>query len=267
MSVADVPSGPWAARCATHPEEAATGTCARCGTFLCGLCTRTVLGRVYCGPCAERPEVNFLERFRLGLWGRRDAWAWAAGIACALLVPLTAFLLVRGEFAVGAGCALSAGVGGAFFLGLPWARHALLAAPVVLALGSALRGWGYAAVGFGCLFVSALSIVSSTRNQLFFQREVSEKQLLRLWHVRENNPLARTALSVALGGVFLPVMAPLAILLGGWALSRVNPTSYPPVGRKGQALAAIGVGVTALALWGLLLWPRLGGLLDRLMEG
>ncbi|MDC0711878.1 hypothetical protein POL68_25645 [Stigmatella sp. ncwal1] len=267
MSVADVPSGPLAPRCATHLDEGATGTCSRCGTFFCGLCARTVLGRTYCGACAARPEVNYLERFRLGLWGRRDSWAWSAGFISALLVPLAAFLLVEGEPVLGVACALSAGVGGAFFLGLPWARYALLAAPVVLALGSGARGWLHAAVGFGCLFISAFSIVASTRNQLFFRRPVSEQQLLRLWHVRENNPLARSALSVALGGVFLPVLAPLAIVLGGWALSRVNPTSLPPVGRKGQAVAAIVVGGASLALWGLFLWPRLGGLLDRFLEG
>ncbi|SEU31596.1 hypothetical protein [Stigmatella erecta] len=267
MSAADGLSHPLRARCATDPEEAATGTCSRCGTFFCGRCVQTVLGRPYCGPCAGRPEVNYLERFRQKLWGRRDGWGWLAGMAGALFAALAVFLLLQGQLAQGALCAAGTAVCGAFFLGLPGAREAFIATPLVLALGSALQGQPETAVGLGLLALAALSLLFDTRNQLFFRRPVPEERLLRLWHVRENNPLARQALSVALGGLLLPLLAPLALLLGAWALKRVDPTAVPPIGRRGQALAALVLGAASLALWGLVLWPRLGLFLARFTGG
>lgn len=42
------------ARCAKHAARAATGVCARCGDYLCGLCGRRVAERLYCQPCSER---------------------------------------------------------------------------------------------------------------------------------------------------------------------------------------------------------------------
>jgi hypothetical protein len=251
------------ARCAAHPEEAATGTCARCGTFFCGRCVQTVLGRPYCGPCAGRPEVNYLEHFRRRLWGRRDGWGWLAGMAGILFAALAVFLLLQGQLAQGALSAVGMAVCGAFFLGLPGAREAFIATPLVLALGSAAAGQRETAVGLGLLSLAALSLLFDTRNQLFFRRPVPEERLLRLWHVRENNPLARQALSVALGGLLLPLLAPLALLLGAWALRRVDPTAVPPIGRRGQALASMVLGGASLALWVWVLWPRLGLFLAR----
>jgi hypothetical protein len=267
MSAADGLPPSLRARCAVHPEEAATDTCSRCGTFLCGRCVQPVLGRPYCGACAGRPEVNYLERFRQKLWGRRDGWAWLAGLAGGLFAALAVFLLLQGQLAQGTLSAVGLAVCGAFFLGLPGAREAFIATPLVLAVGSAAQGQQEAAVGLGLLALAALSLRFDTRNQLFFRRPVSEERLLRLWHIRENNPLARQALSVALGGLFLPVLAPLALVLGAWALQRVDPTAVPPVGRRGQALASLVLGGASLALWALVLWPRLGMLLGRLTGG
>ena len=60
------------AACARHPQRVATGVCARCGDYLCGLCGRGVEGRLYCVPCAERLSSEH---------GRRAVHALAVGLA------------------------------------------------------------------------------------------------------------------------------------------------------------------------------------------
>lgn len=40
-------------RCALHPERAAEGTCARCGSFMCGECSSPELAQ-HCGSCTDR---------------------------------------------------------------------------------------------------------------------------------------------------------------------------------------------------------------------
>ena len=61
------------ARCAMHAERPATGTCARCGDYLCGLCGRRVGPRLHCQGCAERVSREHSRRaataFVLGLLG------------------------------------------------------------------------------------------------------------------------------------------------------------------------------------------------------
>ena len=61
-SSAGVPSG---ARCATHPDRAASYTCQRCGNFLCFECTRLTAesGDVFCPTCeAKAPSTIPWER-------------------------------------------------------------------------------------------------------------------------------------------------------------------------------------------------------------
>lgn len=256
MSSLDVPLGPLAPRCATHPEEAATGTCSRCGTFFCAACVQWVVGKELCPACAARPEVAYLERYRLKLWGRRDASTWVVGTA-GLGLAVAAVLSVVERRALGS-LALTFAVGAAasiaFFLGWRWARGVL----VGTSLGCTVACWVFASPGFAVvfLFLSGASIVYffDTRNQLFFRRPVSEARLQRLWHLRENNPRARDAMNLGMSSFLMPLFAPLAIILGVVALMRVDPHATPPIGRKGQAIAGIALGLGALALWGLLLW-------------
>ncbi len=40
--------------CAYHAGNVSVGTCARCGSFLCGLCVTAVQGQTYCTACFER---------------------------------------------------------------------------------------------------------------------------------------------------------------------------------------------------------------------
>ncbi|KFE68543.1 hypothetical protein [Hyalangium minutum] len=258
MSTADIPLGPAVpARCAAHPEVEATGTCARCGTFFCAGCVRQVFGKAWCATCAARPEVHYLEDFRAKLWGKRDGSAWMAlvvgvGFGVAALarllqpglpvVPTVAFLVC-----------MAAGV--CFFLGLRWAREAFIAVPVLFGLACVLRRSEGIGAFLMFLGVASLPVYFDTRNQLFFRRPVSRKRLERLWHVRENNPMARRALSLGAGALLLPVLAPLAVICGVVGLRRVDPGAVPPVGRKADAIAAIVLGVLVMGVWAAILVP------------
>jgi len=45
------------------------------------------------------------------------------------------------------------------------------------------------------------------------------------------------------------------------ALWRVNPDAMPPVGRKGQSITAIVLGIVTMGAWLVFLWPLLSGLI------
>jgi hypothetical protein len=242
-------------RCAIHRDVAAAGMCPRCGNFLCAACTVPVLGVEHCAACAARPEVNYLETLRQRLWGRRDLGAWGVGAGSVLLL-FAALGVLPGQHGLLALClAAWAFVGVAFFLGQPWARHGLLAAPLVLGvLGTALEG-PWLLVPLLIAFLFALSLHQDARNQLFFRREVSTGRLRHLWEVHVNNPLARHALTLAVLSLVMPLVAPAAIVCGAWALQRVNPRAVPPIGRRGCALLAMAVGCGSLLLWATVLGP------------
>jgi hypothetical protein len=223
-----------------------------------------VLGVVHCAPCAERPEVNYLEVLRQRFWGRRDEWAWGVGAGSLLLLALALAVLPGRHWLLALCLAAWAALGFAFFLGLPWARPGLLAAPGVLAvIGVPLAGLWV----LGPLFVAfswALSIYQDPRNQLFFRRELPADKLQRLWHRHVNNPLARHALSLGVLSFMMPLAAPVAMTCGIVALQRVNPSATPPIGRRGQALLAIGLAVGAGVLWATVIWPRVAELFTQL---
>jgi hypothetical protein len=261
MSVADVPLGPITSRCATHPEEAATGTCTRCGSFHCEQCRRFILGRPYCATCAQRPDINYLELFRLKLWGQRDSWAWTIGLYGLGLAVFAGLMAVNGQYVPALAAGACAGASVAFFLGVPWSRLALILTPLGFAVVCGVLSHFPALIPLVLLFLFALSAYGNTRSQLFFRREVPVPRLQRLWHQREDNPLAGHAVSFGLGGLFFPLFAPLAIVLGVTALRRVNPDAMPPIGRKGQAMAAIVLGVVTMGAWLVFLWPMVAELL------
>ncbi|AEI63665.1 ABC transporter ATP-binding protein [Corallococcus macrosporus] len=281
---ADVSSGALPC-CALHPDAFAGATCQRCGSFVCGVCTTWVMGRMYCPACAARPEVNYLEAFRLKLWGRRDASAWLVGLVTVVLVGLGLVALVAGTFGIALAWLASAGVGVAFFLGMRWARLGLLAVPLLAMLLTA-PSLGAPALLFFVPLMVAVNVFRDTRSRLFFRLDVPERELHRLWDLRVNNPLARHALSLGVGSLFLPVlasllsffgvwwvlsvlflgMAMLALILGAVALRRVDPEARPPIGRRWESLGAVGLALTALVLWGVLHWQRMvalfGGAVD-----
>ncbi|MFP2925349.1 DUF4190 domain-containing protein [Pyxidicoccus sp. 3LG] len=247
------------ARCAVHPEELAAATCQRCGGFVCTACTTWVMGSLYCASCAARPEVNYLDEFRRQLWGRRDSGAYLVGAGTLLLAVGTVTSLAIGDVASALGMLAATGVGVCFFLGMRWARYVLPFVPLGLGFQAAPE-LGFSPVWlFVIPFVISLQLLLDTRSRLFFRMDVSEKALRRLWELRVNNPLARHALSLGVSAVFLPLLAPFAIVLGFMALRRVDLQARPPIGRRGQALAGIVLGVGALLAWALLFGPRLMG--------
>lgn len=260
MSVADVPLGPIAPRCATHREEAATGTCTRCGGFFCATCRQVLLDKVYCATCAQRPDINYLELFRLRLWGRRDASAWTMGTWGGVLAVIAVAMGVQRQYVSALALAACAGLCGAFFLRRPWARVALIIAPLILGAGCVLLKALPAVGPLVLTLLLALISFGNTRSQLFFQLAVPVPRLQRLWHLRENNPMARNALSFAAGGLIIPLFAPVAIILGVLGLRRVNPQAVPPVGRRADAIGAIVLGVLVIAGWTRALWPVLATL-------
>jgi hypothetical protein len=218
-----------------------------------------VFGKNWCVACAARPEVHYLENYRARLWGKRDGSAWMAlvvgvGFGLAALarllqpglpvLPTVAFLA----------CA-AAGV--CFFLGMRWAREAFIAVPVLFGLACVARkseGIGAFLVFLG---VASLPVYFDVRNQLFFRRPVSRKRLEKLWNLHENNPMARKGLTLALGSIFIPFLAPFAVLWGVMGLRQVNPDAIPPIGRKGQAVGAIVLGVATSVVWAAVLWSQI----------
>jgi cytochrome c oxidase subunit IV len=260
MSVADVPLGPIAPRCATHPEELASGTCTRCGGFFCAACRQPLLDKAYCAGCAQRPDINYLEVFRLKLWGKRDASAWTMVSWGGVLAVIAVTMGVQRQYAATLVLGACAGLCVAFFLRAAWSRVALILAPVVLGVLSVPLNAIPAVMPLVLTVIFALFAYANTRSQLFFQLQVPVAQLQKLWHLRENNPIARNALSFAAGALIIPLFAPVAIVLGVIGLQRVNPRATPPVGRRADAIGAIVLGVLVIAGWTHALWPLISSL-------
>jgi cytochrome c oxidase subunit IV len=260
MSVADVPLGPIAPRCAAHPAEPASGTCTRCGGFFCAACRRLLLDKVYCASCAERPDVNYLEGLRLKLWGKRDTSAWTMGVWALVLAALGVRALRTGQYVSALGFGICAGLSVAFFLGMPWSRKALIITPLIFTPVCALLSDFQAMTLLGATFACGAGVYSNPRNQLFFRLEVPVAGLQKLWHHRENNPVARHALGLAAGALMIPLLAPVAIILAVIGLRRVNPQATPPVERRAEAIGAIVLSVLAIAAWSPVLWPVISSL-------
>ncbi|RKH64976.1 B-box zinc finger protein [Corallococcus aberystwythensis] len=256
-------------RCAVHPDQPAGGTCTRCGSFICAECATAVPGlavRLYCAACAARPDVNYLEAVRQRYWGRRDQWAWVVvGVMLLLCVGVAAAFVQWGLSATKQSLfplvlLIPVPVGVAFFLGQRWARHALLATPLVMAVvaDALYRDARFLYVLCAVLgLITALRIHRDTRNQLFFRLPVSPGALKALWELRFNNPLARQALRFGFSSVFMPLLAPVAVICGAVALTRVDLKATPPIGRRGQALTGLVLGLVSPLLWGAALVPAL----------
>lgn len=119
------------ARCATHAERGATGLCHRCGDYLCGLCSKRLSGRLFCGKCAERLTEGHAPRasraFVLGLLGVNFLF---------FLAPVATVLAAQELRAIRAGESPLGGRGvalAALWLGLAGIAMALSAAAVFVA--------------------------------------------------------------------------------------------------------------------------------------
>ena len=242
------------ARCFVHPEEPALGSCARCGTFFCARDHRTVGGKEYCAACATRPEVDYLEAFRLKYWGKRDAWAWLVGFGAIINLMFGLRLVASGAenllFAIIAFA--SAAVGACFWAGLPFARLALCFVPIISMLVGMVTQGAQAFVSGVLPIVITLIIYGDTRNKLFFREQVPPEALQKAWELYSNNPVARAGFLLSIFGILLPLLSPVALVCSIIGLRRVDLKAHPPIGRRRQAIAGIVLGSIGI-LWGLTL--------------
>ncbi|HYO73938.1 MAG TPA: hypothetical protein VEU33_48505 [Archangium sp.] len=247
------------ARCPAHPQKAVLGACARCGTFFCEYDRETVDGKDYCDTCAEHPDVDYLEAFRLKYWGKRDAWAWLVGFG-ALFNFIAGAILLTNELVnndtgnagllLGLLALVGGGVGVCFWMGMPFARLALCFVPIASLFVSGFTA-GAEAVGRGIWpVIITLVMYNNTRNKLFFKEEVSREALQKAWHLYSNNTVARAGFMLSFLSLPVVLLAPISLMCSIIGLRRVNPTATPPVGRKGQAIAGIVLSSLSLVGWG-----------------
>lgn len=236
-----------AAQLLTHPQI----PCSRCGAFIASPGERpptahagggleranqnelTLLdGKSFCATCAARPDVNYLETFRLKYWGKRDGWAWFVGFAGILGLLNVGQAATAGQYAAAitglAACAINI----CFFLGLRWARYGLLAIILIslaLAVASAPEeARGMIAVTFVLPLAVAVAVLNDTRNQLFFKVQIPRAKLQKAWDLYMNNTVARAGFMLALTGVlFPPVRA-----------ARVDRVDHRPAQRRPELHAA-----------------------------
>jgi hypothetical protein len=243
--------------CAAH-QAPAVAVCHRCGVFLCALCSVPVDANVFCAACAARPEVDYVEAYRLNHWGRRDGWAWAFGLGGVLnliiAVPVLATAFKRSSFApqvaLGLGMLLAAGSGFAWFFRQVWARWAVVVLFVLFAAEVAFTA-GVSVVP-ALIFPTAIliSAFNSVRSQLFFKLDVPRERIRRDWQLYHDNPAARSAVLLGVSGLLVPGFGLLAIGFALWAFKRVNPVAHPPVGGRRNAVIGLVLGVIDTLLWG-----------------
>ncbi len=230
--------------CAAHPTEAALGNCTRCGAFVCRLDSRELDGQRYCETCAARPDVDWLEAFRLKHWGKRDGWAWLFGIFAPIELAAGIAMLLQPETRGVAFFVIASAVSGAlWWLRVKQARWLTLAVfgGQAFFVAATVNGWLIASNIIPALIL--LSVIFATRTKLFFQIDVDREELKRMWNLYANNQMARYALSVGILGLLVWPAAPIALLCGIVGLARVDPDARPPIGRKGSAIAGIVLGV------------------------
>jgi len=227
-----------------------------------------VEGKLYCEPCSLRADVNWLEAYRLSLWGKRDGWAWLIGLGSVLnvalfvvgLVSTNPVLIVQGAFA--------AAVSVCFWLGQPWARYGLVASSVLSVLVILGQGGDPEQVGQALgrvlipFLITLYIVFGDTRNKLFFKIAVPEAKLRKLWETFANNVVARYGFLLGLLGLLLPPLGLIGLILSIIGLRRVDPNARPPIGRKGYAIAGIALGGLGTT-WGLVL---VGSILFRALS-
>src|SRR5512140_1650253 len=169
-------AAPDGARCSLHPDRPALLACRRCGAFICEEDQRPVDSEIYCPACAVRPDVDFLEAFRLKYWGVRDSWAWLFGFGALVNAAIAIALVSVAEYVASSLLAASAAVGFAFCIGARWARYgplvfsALLLGfwSVELSLSPSGDATFRAVASSGFVLLVAVGVYFDTRNRLFF---------------------------------------------------------------------------------------------------
>jgi hypothetical protein len=267
--------------CATHPEEPITGTCERCGGFVCQLDTRSLFERTYCPACIGLPDVNYLEAFRLEVSGWADGFGSIYGFGgtvlnvALLLYALMPWITPRNappsgseivySAIVGVWSAFSIAISLSYLAGRVWTRQAVFAPSsvfVALALSRlGIGGNGLAqvypptadALAFTVPLVTACLAWRSTANKLYFKLPVTEPALHRYWRVLRDNPIARQGFYASFFAFCVPGASVLTLVASTVGLARVDANARPPQGRRGQAIAGIVLSLAGLVFWAVVL--------------
>ncbi|MGC4119019.1 MAG: hypothetical protein QM765_31520 [Myxococcales bacterium] len=238
------------ATCPRHPDKPAAGVCTRCGGFYCDADVARIDDKPYCPTCAALPEVDYLEAFRLKCWGKRDGWAWVFGLSAITNLALAISQLPR-SLPLAVSALAWVVICSAFWLGLAWARQAMLLMASLGLLGSLLGMTGdtfSAAVLSTITLLALISIYFDTRNQLFFRLAVPREKLHKTWDLFANNSVARAGYLLGLFSLIVWPIAAIGLPCSIVGLFRVNPKAHPPVGRRRQAIAGIVLNAIGLAV-------------------
>lgn len=206
------------------------------------------------------PEVDYLEAYRLQLFGkRRDGWSWFFGIGGLLSLTVSLSGLVRLFLRDAAVSTLDLMSGVVFvpfgvvqlgwFFKQRWARLGMVIAFFLVFVFLAVNGGAPALPGLLIPGVLLAMAFTDVRSKLFFELDVPREALGKDWALHHDNRLARSAQSMALGSLIMPLFAPFAVITGVVALRRVNPLAVPPVGNRKAALVGIVLGGVSLVGW------------------
>jgi hypothetical protein len=155
--------------------------------------------------------------------------------------------------------ALAAANGVWFWLGKPFARWgavavvlALMAVQLVAQARDPLTLAGVVVL-WSLPLVVLTNVFLNWRTRLFFKLPVSRGRLQQAWDLLHNNSLARQSALAGFVGLAIPGFGLIALAMGVIALRRVDPTAYPPIGKKGFAIAGMVLGAVGALGWAALL--------------
>ncbi len=234
--------------------------------------------QLFCGTCAERPEVDWLTHHYARLEGRRSGLVWFAtflgGVGLLAGVGMLIALLdlfrdvLRADNPVGDLRWAGGPVGVIFWsvsalllqTGRRWALTLNLATSLVTSLLFAFannRLEEQLFVGGTALLLTGglwAALRRDVRTRLFFRRSVERSELRQHYERYGSNWQASSAARLSALSLFMPPLALVSLGLAVWGLSRVDKRAVPPVGGLGSALGAVIISVLCLTLWGLLIF-------------
>lgn len=257
------------ARCAYHVDRIAVGTCDRCGSFYCSSCVKQLAHKRLCSACLALPGIDYLAELRNKAWGKRDGWVWyLGGLFGFVTVTGTVANAVAGNLWAALFSAAAAALSISYLMLLPWSRVAIFGLiPVSIALAiveapavgsqTAAYAAGYSAgagVGRGLvMLLFLLAAYRSARNKLAFKLDVSDAELARYHDRYLSNSHASRAFAYGLLSLPIPLLIPIAWFFGIAGYRKVNPNAWPPVGRRGLAIAGLACAGVSTLLWSVVL--------------